>query len=151
MFRLMDQCWSDPDWCSWLELVFACLSEDLPIGFPVTLQDLWICWLGLVENGILQLPNPKDREREFRPCVNPRQERKVQLLLICVRPRSVSCTSNFLAQTCDSQKLTELLQMLILSLRDLLQNQNLEITKFNLLCCVSHMTILPVFTCMMNV
>ena len=65
----MDQCWSDPDWCS------TCLSQDLPKGFPVTLQDLWICWRGLVENEILQLLNPKDREREFRPCENLRQER----------------------------------------------------------------------------
>ena len=28
-----DQCWSDPDWCSWLELVFACLIDELPTGF----------------------------------------------------------------------------------------------------------------------
>ena len=35
MFRLMerDQCWSDRDWCSWLESVFARLVECLSTGF----------------------------------------------------------------------------------------------------------------------
>ena len=65
MFRLMerDLCWSDPGWCSWLELVFACLIEDLPTGFPVALLHLWFCWFGLVTNEILQSLNPKDVER----------------------------------------------------------------------------------------
>ena len=37
MFRLMerDQCWSDRDWCAWLESVFACVIEELPTGFAV--------------------------------------------------------------------------------------------------------------------
>ena len=62
MFRLMerDQCWSDPDWCSWLELVFACLTEELSTSFDVALLHLWFCWFGLVGNEILQSPNLKE-------------------------------------------------------------------------------------------
>ena len=40
-----DQSWSNPDWCAWLELVFACLDECLPTSFPVALLHLWFCWL----------------------------------------------------------------------------------------------------------
>ena len=70
-----DQYWSDRDWCSWLESVFACLVEDLPTSFPVALLHLWFCWFGLVRNEILQSLNLKDREREYRPCVNLHREK----------------------------------------------------------------------------
>ena len=43
------------------------------------------------------------------------------------------------------------LLMLIWGLQGLLQNQSLETTQAALLCCVSHITTLLVFTCMMNV
>ena len=73
-----DQCWSDPDWCSWLELVFACLIEELLTGFPVALLPVWFCWFGLVRNEILLSLNPKDRERESHPCVNLHREKSPQ-------------------------------------------------------------------------
>ena len=43
-----------------------------------------------------------------------------------VKLKSVSCTSNLLAQTCDFRKCKEFLLMLILSLQGLQQNQSLE-------------------------
>ena len=58
------QCWSDPDWCSWLEFVLACLTEELATGFPVALLHIWFCWFGLVSNEILQSLTPKDQARE---------------------------------------------------------------------------------------
>ena len=80
MFRWMerDLCWSDRDWCAWLESVFACLVECLPTGFP------WLFYIfsfvgGLVRVEIRQSLNPKDRERESHPCVNLHQERLLQL------------------------------------------------------------------------
>ena len=41
MSRLMerDQCWSDRDWCAWLESVSACWVEFLPTSFPVALRE----------------------------------------------------------------------------------------------------------------
>ena len=61
VFRLMerDQHWSDRDWCSWLKLVFACLTEELPAGFfRGSLTSLFF-WFGLVRNEILQSLIPK--------------------------------------------------------------------------------------------
>ena len=72
MFRLMER---DQYWCSWLEFVFACLTEGLPTGFTVALLHLWFCWFGLVRSEILQSRDPKDREREFHPCVNLHREK----------------------------------------------------------------------------
>ena len=54
------QYWSDRDWCSWLESVFACLVEELPTSFTVALLHLWFCWLGLEWNEKLQSLKPKD-------------------------------------------------------------------------------------------
>ena len=59
-----DQRWSDRDWCSCLESVFACLVEELPTCFTVALLHLRFCWFGLVKNVILQSQNPKDQARE---------------------------------------------------------------------------------------
>ena len=126
MFRLMerDQHWSDRDGCAWLEFLCACFVDDLPTSFPVALLHLWFCWFGLVKNEILQTPNPKDRELESHPYVVQHPEKLSPLLWSCAKPKSVSCTSNLLARTCDFRKSTELLLMLISSLRDLLQNQS---------------------------
>ena len=129
MFRLMerDQYWSDPDWCSWLKFVVACLNEELPTGFTVALLHLWFCWFGLVRNEILQSLNPKDRERV------------PQLLQNCVKLKSVSCTSILLARTCDFRKCTEFLLMLTSNLQCLLQNQSLEtIVICNVALCFPH-------------
>ena len=43
VFRLMerDQCWSDLDWGSWLDSVFALFVEDLPTGFSMAVLHLW--------------------------------------------------------------------------------------------------------------
>ena len=56
VFRLMerDQCWSNQDWCSWLESVFVCLTEELPTGFPWLSHVFWFCWFGSLRNEILQ-------------------------------------------------------------------------------------------------
>ena len=70
-----DQYWSDRDWCSWLEFVFACVIEDLPTSFSVALVHLWFCWFVSVSS-----QNPKDRERESHPCVNLHREKLIRLL-----------------------------------------------------------------------
>ena len=72
-------------------------------------------------NEVLQSPNPREREREYRPCVNLHRE------------NSVSCSSNSLAQMFDFRKCIRVHLMLILNLQGLLQNQNLET---NLVCIV---------------
>ena len=135
MFRLMerDRYWSDPDWCSWLEFVVACLTEELPTGFSVALLHLWFCWFGLLRNELLQPLTTKDRERESHPCVNLHREKLFQILWNCVKQKSVSCTSNSLARTCDFRSCTEFLLMMTSSLPSLLQNQSLE--NHNLQCC----------------
>ena len=66
--------------------------------------------------------NPKDQELRYRPCENLHQEKLLQLAQSCVKLKSVSCTSNLLAQT----RCTKFPLMLILSLPGLQQNQNLE-------------------------
>ena len=121
-----DQCWSDPAWCSGLELAFACLTEELPTGFSVALLHLWFCWLGSVRNEILQSLNPKDRERESHPCVNLHREKLPQLQNNYVKLKSVSCTSNLLVRTGDFRKYIEFLLLLTSSLPGLLQNRSLE-------------------------
>ena len=75
--RLMerDQQWSDRDWCAWLESVSAYSVVFLPTSSPVTPYDLWFCWFGLLRNETHQSLNPKDREREFHPCVNLHREK----------------------------------------------------------------------------
>ena len=65
--------------------------------------------------------------------------------------KSVSCTSNFLARTCDFPKCKEFLLMLILNLQCLLQNQSLETTQVCIVVLCFRITILPEFTCVMNV
>ena len=62
----------------------------------------------------------------------------------------VSCTSNLLEQMYDFQKCTMFLQKWILN-QDLPQNRVLKQSQSALLSGISHMTILFVFTCMMNI
>ena len=85
----------------------VCLSVCRQTVFPVALLRIWFCWFGLVRNEILQSLNPKDRERESRPCVNLHQERLLQLPSNCVKLRFVSCTSNLLTRTFDFRKCRE--------------------------------------------
>ena len=116
----------------------------------MALYHLWFCWFSLMKNEILQSLNPKDRERESHPCVNLHREKLLQLPLNCVKLRFFSCTSDLLARTYDFRICTTVHRMLILSRLNLGQNQNLELILSALLCCVSHITTLPVFTCVMN-
>ena len=130
-----DQYWKDRDWCLWLEFVFACVIEELPTGFSVTLWHPWFCWFGSVRNEILQSLNPKDRERESHPCV-------------CVKLKSVSCTSNLLVRTCDFRKYTKFHLMSISSLQDLLQNQSFEtILVCIVVLCFPHNSIAGIHMC----
>ena len=130
----------------------AFVIEELPTSFSVALLHLWFCWFGLVRDEILQPLNPKDREREYHPCVNLHQEEEFQLPWNCVKLKSVSCTSNFLVRTCDFRKCKEFLLMLTSSLQGLLRNQSLEtILICNVVLCFPHKNIMPVFTCVMNV
>ena len=90
MFRLMDrdQNWSDRDWCSWLESVFARQVEELPTGSTVALTHIGFCWFGSMRNETLQLLSPKDQAREFRPCVNlhPQTETSSASVELCLFP-----------------------------------------------------------------
>ena len=52
-------CWSDRHWYSWLELVFACVIEELPTSFSLTLLHLWFCWFGSVKNENFNHKMPK--------------------------------------------------------------------------------------------
>ena len=114
--------------------MFGC--ECLP---TVSILHLWFCWFGLVKEwntsittsqrsraGIPSMPQSASREKWFK------------LLENCVTLKSVSCTSNLLARTCDFRKCIRFLLMLTSSPQGLLQNQSLS-------------TILPEFTCVMNV
>ena len=69
----LDETWSrlfgSRSACAWLEFCFSCGLCCSATSFPVT-PDLWICWLGLVKNEILQSLSSKDQAWEFRPCVN---------------------------------------------------------------------------------
>ena len=123
-----DQYWSDRSWCSWLEFVFACWTEELPTGSTRgSLTSLvLLVWFGLVRSEIRQSLNPKDRERESHPCVNLHRKKSPQLLWNCVKQKSVSCTSNLLEQMYDFQRCIMFLQKWILNLQDLLRSQSLE-------------------------
>ena len=71
-----DQYWLDRDWCAWLEFGSACWVVFFVTSFPVTLQDLWLCWLGLVENEILQSPSPQ-RSRAGIPSMREPASREI--------------------------------------------------------------------------
>ena len=123
-----DQCWTDRDWCAWLEFVFSCLVVCLPTGFPVALWHLWVLLVWFDEDEILQSLKPKDRELEFHPCANTCIERDYFSF-----NRTVWNWSLFLAHKTywhkmfDFRKCTEFILMSTSSLQGLLQNQNLEL------------------------
>ena len=123
------------------DLGFSCGVWCSATGVPVT-PDLWICWFGLVSNEMLQSLSPTDPKLGPRPSVGLRQEKLFQLPLNCDKLKSVSCTSNLLAQMCDFPKMHK-------SPQNLPQNQNLETI---LICFVVlyHMTIMSEFACVMN-
>ena len=91
-----------------------------------------------------------ERQREYRPCVDLHREKMISASVELCEPEVC-----FLAHpTCWHKRVTsenaEFLVMLILSLHSC-TIRVLKESKSALLCCVSHITILPVFTCMMNV
>ena len=106
-----NQHYSIQDCCAWVELWFgfgcACLMWCHATSFLGL--DLCFSLIELEKSERLQQPNPCAR-----------------LLLSCVRPRSISCTSNLLVQLFDFKKYTRVDLILILSLQGLMQNQNLE-------------------------
>ena len=66
-----DQCWSDPDWCSWLELVFACLIDELPTGFTVALWHPFVLLIWFGEEWNTSITKfLRSRAGESHPCVN---------------------------------------------------------------------------------
>ena len=97
-----DQCLLEWRWCAWLGWCFACSAWQLPKGFSVALS--WVHLFGSVRNEMLQSPYVREREREYRPRVNLHRDNWCHLLLNCVKLKSVSCTSNLSAQTCDFPK-----------------------------------------------
>ena len=121
---VFDGMWSMFVGIAWLKSCFACVAWQLPTGFHVVLS--WVHLFCLVRNEILQSLNPREWEREYRPCVTLHREKWFQILLNCAKLKSVSCTSNLLAQTCDFQKCTMFLQKWILSPQDFPQNRSLE-------------------------
>ena len=133
----LDGTWSDQDWCAWLESVFACLVECLPTSFPVALLHLWFCWFGLMRNEILQSPNPTQRSRAGIPSMR--------------KPASREITSASV-ELCETEVSRHLLMLIFESSKVSCKIRVLKQSQSALLCCVSHITILPVFTCvMMNV
>ena len=51
------------------------LLDDVPRNRSLCTLSLWVFWIGWKQNVTLQYSDPKDREREFRPCVDLHQEK----------------------------------------------------------------------------
>ena len=92
--------------------------------------------------------DPINREQESRLISIQRPKRWFQILLKCVKLKFVSYTSNLLEQMYDFQKCTMFLQKWISNLQDLPQNRSLETVPVCIV--LHHITILFVFTCVMN-
>ena len=103
------------------------------------------CFQGLKQS------DPIDQVRESRLISIQRPKKWFRILLNCAKLKFVSYTSNSLEQMYDFQKRTMLLQKWILNLQDLLQNRSLETVPACIVLQCYHMTILFVFTCVMNV
>ena len=144
------QHYSTQDWCAWLDPQFvfgyACLMWCHATSFLVL--DLWVFFHWVGEEWKTSITKSQRSRAGFPSMCKPASRENFQLLLSCVRPKSVSCTSNFLVQMFDFHKYTRHLLMLILNLLDLLQNHSLEAV---LICNVVLITKLPAFTCVMNV
>ena len=91
-------------WCAWIGWVVHVWLGSLQRVCP----ELFLGLFNPVRYGMkyFQSPNPKEWEREYRPCVKLHQEKWFQLLWNCAKLNSVSCTSNLLAPTCDFRKCT---------------------------------------------
>ena len=79
----------------------------------------------------LQWPNSTSQAQVIRPCANQHPTTWSLILWSCEILTFASCTSNWSVQMFDFQKRTKLRLMLILSLQDLLQSLNHEITPTN--------------------
>ena len=83
----------------WLRMVGGVLCK-----VSLQLSEISLAFVGLVwENKKLQSPDPINQARESRPTSIRRPKRWFRILMNCVKLKSVSCTSNFLAQTCTSE------------------------------------------------
>ena len=116
----------------------------------VALLHLWFRWFGLVRDDILQLLNPEDQVLEFHPCVNLHRDN----FSFC---RTVRNWSLFLAHPTYWHKCSAFENAQHSSwcwLRVFKVSCEIRVLKqfwSALLCCVSHLTMLPVFTCVMHV
>ena len=110
--------------------------------------DVWFYCIDVGNNGTLLSTNFKDPELGYHPCVNLHQEKLVQLRLNCEKLKCVYCTSNFLSRTCIFRTCIRFRLMLILNLRSLLQNQNLEIIPiYIVVLCFPHDNIVGIHLC----
>ena len=78
-FRLIVlKCLLEWRWCAWIGRVCAYLALWPATGLPETLP--WLVQSCSARNETLQSPNPREWEREYRPCVNLHREKWFQLL-----------------------------------------------------------------------
>ena len=111
-WNVINVCWDDVGVLDWDVIMHVWLHS-------------WVHMFGSVLKEILQVPDPAEWDREYRPCVNLHREKWFQLLWKCVKLKSVPCTSNFLAQTWDFRKAQNMPPNVVFLSR-LLQNQSLE-------------------------
>ena len=132
----------------------------------ITLRDCWRTWFvsrqttglpfyhgsELYFQGLKQ-SYPTNRERESRPISIQRPKRWFLILLNCAKLKFVSCTSNLLERTYDmtsknaqcSSRSGFRIFKISREVRVLKQSQSALFSS------ITHMTILSVFTCMMNI
>ena len=106
-------------------------------------------WFGLAENEILQSLSPKDREREFHPCVNLRQWKRISASVeLCETEVCFLHIPTCWHDMFDFPKCIRVHLMFTLNLQGLLQNHNLETI---LICivvlCFPHNNIVRIHTC----
>ena len=155
VFRLMesDQCWSTPEWCPLLVFVFACLIECLPTGFSSG-SLLIFGFVGLVRWGVKYfnhwiLKIESENPIHASTCI---ERNHLSFCKNHVKQKSVSCTSNSLARTCDFRKCIEFLLMLISSLpRSPAKCESWNSPSLHCLAVFPTYTILFVFTRVMDV
>ena len=148
-----DQCWLDPGWCSWLEFVSACLTDELPTGFSVALVHLWFCWFGLVRNEITSITKSQKSRAGIPSMRKPESIERLYLSFNrnvwnrCLLLAPPTYWHERLASENAQNSSLCWLRVFQVSCKIRVLKQS----KSALLCCVSHIPILPEFTCVMNV
>ena len=107
-------------------------------------------WLGLL-NVILQSQSLKDREQVAHPYVVQHPEKWYQTLWSCARQKFVYCTSNCLEQIFCFQNTQDISWGWLWVLKISNKVWVLKQTHSAILCRVSHMTMLTIVSCVMNV